>query len=81
MDGDIVSTALLLCLDEAVTNHDKKVAEAQQEVFQLLIEETWKVAMRSQHYLTVRCLDRPTESAWMGLYAFGDDRNVLNTTS
>ncbi|ETP21260.1 hypothetical protein F441_05159 [Phytophthora nicotianae CJ01A1] len=38
MDGDIVSTTLLLCLDEAVTNHDKEVAEAQQEVFQLLID-------------------------------------------
>ncbi|ETN19065.1 hypothetical protein PPTG_04480 [Phytophthora nicotianae INRA-310] len=48
----IVSTALMLCLDEVVINHDKEVAEAQHKDFQLLIDEVWKVAMRSQHYLT-----------------------------
>ncbi|ETP08888.1 hypothetical protein F441_15217 [Phytophthora nicotianae CJ01A1] len=81
MDGEIVSTALMLCLDKVAINHNKEVAEAQHKGFQLLIDEAWKVAMRSQHYLTIRCLDRPSESVWMALYAFGDDRNFLNTTS
>ncbi|ETL85853.1 hypothetical protein L917_14662 [Phytophthora nicotianae] len=52
MDGEIVSTALMLCLDKVAINHNKEVAEAQHKGFQLLIDEAWKVAMRSQHYLT-----------------------------
>ncbi|ETL35725.1 hypothetical protein L916_12180, partial [Phytophthora nicotianae] len=36
--------------------------------------------MRSQHYLTVECLDKPTESAWMALYLSGTNKNFLNAT-
>eukprot|EP00644_Phytophthora_capsici_P004857 jgi/Phyca11/97251/e_gw1.1.673.1 len=37
--------------------------------------------MRSRHYLTSQCLDKPNESAWMSLYMNGTDKNFLNATS
>ncbi|KUF84413.1 hypothetical protein AM588_10000690 [Phytophthora nicotianae] len=37
--------------------------------------------MRSRHYLTTKCLDPPSESAWMILYKYGNDVNFLNATS
>ncbi|ETM97900.1 hypothetical protein PPTG_19898 [Phytophthora nicotianae INRA-310] len=42
-----------------------------------MTKEVWWIAMRSQHYLTVSCLGKPTESAWMSLYM---SQNFLNAT-
>jgi hypothetical protein len=33
---------------------------------QLLLDEAWRTAMRSRHYLTAQCLDTPTDSAFDG---------------
>ncbi|KAG3230973.1 hypothetical protein PI124_g23931, partial [Phytophthora idaei] len=47
---------------------DEVLSEVRREVFQLLVEEAWKIAMRSRHYITTQCLDTPSDSAWMVLY-------------
>eukprot|EP00644_Phytophthora_capsici_P002890 jgi/Phyca11/129508/e_gw1.85.113.1 len=57
------------------------MADTREEIYQLMIKEEWRIAMRSQHYLTVNCLDKPTDSAWMSLYTSGNDINFLNATS
>ncbi|ETI37137.1 hypothetical protein F442_16676 [Phytophthora nicotianae P10297] len=79
-DGDDSAT-LLLCMSEAFANHEREVAKAHDKVCQLLISDAWKIAMRLQHYLILQCLDKPTESAWISLYLFGNDVNFLNATS
>ncbi|ETP52595.1 hypothetical protein F442_02416 [Phytophthora nicotianae P10297] len=78
-DGD--ESTLFLCMGEAFARHERDMSDARDAVFELLVEEVWKVAMRSQHYLTLQYLDKPCESAWMSLYMSGYDRNFLNTTS
>ncbi|ETI30232.1 hypothetical protein F443_22649 [Phytophthora nicotianae P1569] len=37
--------------------------------------------MRSRHFLTTKCLDAPSVSAWMIMYKYGNDVNFLNATS
>ncbi|KAG2773711.1 hypothetical protein Pcac1_g15366 [Phytophthora cactorum] len=54
---------VVLVLTEAFLNHDKVLSEVRREVFQLLVEEAWKIAMWSRHYITT-----PSDSAWMVLY-------------
>ncbi|ETI54813.1 hypothetical protein F443_02450 [Phytophthora nicotianae P1569] len=78
-DGD--ESTLFLCMGEAFARHERDMSDARDAVFELLVEEVRKVAMRSQHYLTLQYLDKPCESAWMSLYMSGYDRNFLNTTS
>ncbi|KAG3159655.1 hypothetical protein PI124_g8159 [Phytophthora idaei] len=75
-ESDVVSV-----LTEAFLNHGKLLSEVRREVFQLLVEEAWKIAMRSRHYITTQCLDSPTDSSWMVLYKYGNDVNFLNTTN
>ncbi|KAG1710257.1 hypothetical protein DVH05_017262 [Phytophthora capsici] len=79
-DGD-ETTTLLFCMGNAIAQHERDLSDARDAVFELLVEEAWKVAMRSQHYLKRQCLDKPSESAWMSLYTYGDDLNFLNATS
>eukprot|EP00644_Phytophthora_capsici_P007147 jgi/Phyca11/112749/e_gw1.22.618.1 len=79
-DGDDTTT-LLLCIGKVIAQDERDMSDARDAVFELLVEEAWKVAMRSQHYLTRQCLDKPSESAWMSLYMYGDDLNFLNATS
>ncbi|ETI43039.1 hypothetical protein F443_11933 [Phytophthora nicotianae P1569] len=82
MEGEEDTTmTLLLFMGEALAKYEKEVVDAREEVFQLIIKEEWRIAMRSQHYLTVSCLDKPNESAWMSLYTSGNDKNFLNATS
>ncbi|EEY52926.1 uncharacterized protein PITG_19627 [Phytophthora infestans T30-4] len=68
-------------LTEAFLNHGKALSEVRREVYQLLVEETWKTAMRSRHYITTQCLDTPSHSAWMVLYKHGNYVNFVNATS
>ncbi|ETO59191.1 hypothetical protein F444_22440 [Phytophthora nicotianae P1976] len=64
MEGEEDTTmTLLLFMGEALAKYEKEVVDAREEVFQLIIKEEWRIAMRSQHYLTVSCLDKPNESA------------------
>ncbi|KAF1790350.1 hypothetical protein GQ600_1244 [Phytophthora cactorum] len=35
----------------------------------------WRIAMRCRHYLTVQCMDSPSDSARMMLYRYGSDLN------
>ncbi|KAG3194097.1 hypothetical protein PC128_g9676 [Phytophthora cactorum] len=56
-ESDVVSV-----LTEAFLNHGKLLSEVRREMFQLLVEEAWKIAMRSRHYITTQCLDTPTDS-------------------
>ncbi|ETP40707.1 hypothetical protein F442_12028 [Phytophthora nicotianae P10297] len=46
-------------MGEALSKFEKEATDAQYEIFQLLLREVWRIAMRSQHYLTVQYLDKP----------------------
>ncbi|KAG2923852.1 hypothetical protein PC110_g15628 [Phytophthora cactorum] len=70
-----------LWVSEAYVKHEEDVCEARTELFEMLLQDEWGVAMHSQHYITVQCLDSPSDSAWMQLYERGNDLNFLNTTS
>ncbi|EGZ22640.1 hypothetical protein PHYSODRAFT_249619 [Phytophthora sojae] len=78
IDGD---DGVVLLLYEAYKAHTERVRDARRNVHQLLLEEEWRVAMRSRHYLTTQCLDAPCASGWMTLYEYGTDINFLNATS
>eukprot|EP00644_Phytophthora_capsici_P016515 jgi/Phyca11/124126/e_gw1.52.389.1 len=78
MEGEEDTTmTLLLCMGEALAKYEQEMVDTREEIYQLMIKEEWRIAMRSQHYLTVSCLDKPTESAWMSLYTSGNDINFL----
>ncbi|KAG1703439.1 hypothetical protein DVH05_007387 [Phytophthora capsici] len=82
MEGEEdTSMTLLLCMGEALEKYEQEMVDAREEIYQLMIKEEWRIVIRSQHYLTVSCLDKPTESAWMSLYTSGNDINFLNATS
>ncbi|KAG2775438.1 hypothetical protein PC116_g18860 [Phytophthora cactorum] len=70
-----------LWVSEAYVKHEEDVCEARTELFEMLLQDEWGIAMHSQHYITVQCLDSPSDSAWMQLYERGNDLNFLNTTS
>ncbi|ETN11224.1 hypothetical protein PPTG_10171 [Phytophthora nicotianae INRA-310] len=72
---------VMLLVGEAVQRHEQELKEARREVVAMLIEDAWRTAMRSRHYLTSQCLDTPSESAWMVLFEYGSDLNFLNATS
>jgi hypothetical protein len=55
--------ALLLLLADAVVEQGKGLWEVRRGVYALLVEEAWRTAMRSRHYLTAQYLDTPSESA------------------
>ncbi|POM81423.1 Hypothetical protein PHPALM_609 [Phytophthora palmivora] len=56
---------MLLLLAGVFVKQDKGLHETRREVFCLLVEEAWKVAMRSHHYLITQCMDTPCDSSWM----------------
>ncbi|ETN02259.1 hypothetical protein PPTG_16507 [Phytophthora nicotianae INRA-310] len=72
---------LLLVLSAEVLKQDEELADIRRAVFEVLLSKAWRIAMRSRHYLTTKCLDPPSESAWMILYKYGNDVNFLNATS
>ncbi|KAE8898765.1 hypothetical protein PF007_g9459 [Phytophthora fragariae] len=72
---------MMLVLTSAIEKQGRGVSEVGREVFHILINESWRIAMRSRHYLTAQCLDTPCDSAWMVLYKYGTDINFLNSTS
>ncbi|KAE8992634.1 hypothetical protein PF005_g18552 [Phytophthora fragariae] len=72
-------TMLLLC--KAYMQYNAKLHEARRDVHDALLEEAWRIAVRTRHYLTSQCLDTPCEAAWMTLYTCGHDHNFLNATS
>ncbi|KAG1709683.1 hypothetical protein DVH05_020337 [Phytophthora capsici] len=72
---------LLLVLSDALQQQDELLSDVGRAVFDMLVAEAWKIAMRSRHYLTTQCLDPPREFAWMILYRHGNDLNFLNATS
>jgi hypothetical protein len=74
-------TDLLLWLTEVFTKYENDLRAARREVHRLLLNEAWRIAMRSRHYLTADCLDTPCESAWMSVYLYGSDTSFLNVTS
>ncbi|KAG1701603.1 hypothetical protein DVH05_010905 [Phytophthora capsici] len=74
--GDLV---LVLCAE--FLKQDEELSDVRRAVFDVLMAEAWKIAMRSRHYLTAKCLDAPSVSAWMILYKYGNNVNFLNATS
>ncbi|EGZ27309.1 hypothetical protein PHYSODRAFT_390176, partial [Phytophthora sojae] len=52
---------------------EETLHEVRREVYDKLVEEAWRIAMRTRHYLTTQCLDTPCDSAWMMLYTRGSD--------
>ncbi|GMF18504.1 unnamed protein product [Phytophthora fragariaefolia] len=71
----------LLCLTEVYLRYESDLSKARAELHRLLLFESWRIAMRSRHYLSTECLDTPCESAWMSLYMNASDTNFLNATS
>ncbi|OWZ17918.1 hypothetical protein PHMEG_0008072 [Phytophthora megakarya] len=71
----------MLVLYGFFAEQSEKLCEVRRDVYEMLAEEEWRVAMRKRQYLTSQCLDLPFESAWMTLYNHGHDTNVLNATS
>ncbi|KAG2781717.1 hypothetical protein PC116_g24789 [Phytophthora cactorum] len=47
----------------------------------MLLLDAWRIAMCSQNYITVLCLDSPSDSAWTQLYERGSDLNFHNAMS
>ncbi|EEY54633.1 uncharacterized protein PITG_19820 [Phytophthora infestans T30-4] len=45
-------TEAMLVVAEAIDRERQELHEVRREVFGLLIEEAWRAAMRSRHYLT-----------------------------
>uniref|UniRef100_H3H7Z6 DDE Tnp4 domain-containing protein n=1 Tax=Phytophthora ramorum TaxID=164328 RepID=H3H7Z6_PHYRM len=78
---DNEDTDLLLWLLQGFMNYENDLSKVRREVHSLLLDEAWRIAMRSRHYLTADCLDTPCDSAWMLLYLYGSDKNFLNVTS
>ncbi|KAE9289094.1 hypothetical protein PR003_g25643 [Phytophthora rubi] len=72
---------MMLVLAGAIEKQGRGLSEVRREIFRMLVNEAWRIAMRSRHYLTVQCLDTPCDSAWMVLYKYGTDINFLNSTS
>jgi hypothetical protein len=79
--ADDEDTDLLLWLTEVSMKYERDLSKARRKVHGLLLNEAWRIAMRSRHYLTADCLDALCESAWMSLYAYGSDKSFLNVTS
>ncbi|KAE8970344.1 hypothetical protein PR003_g27914 [Phytophthora rubi] len=74
-------TDALVVVTDAFLKQGRELAKVRREVYRLLLEEAWRVAMRSRYYLTAQCLEAPCNSAWMLLYKFGSDINFINATS
>jgi hypothetical protein len=72
---------LLLLLADGAAEQATELLEVRRGIYTLLLEEAWRTAMRSRHYLTTQCLDTPNDSAWMVLYHHGSDLSFLNATS
>uniref|UniRef100_H3GWB5 DDE Tnp4 domain-containing protein n=1 Tax=Phytophthora ramorum TaxID=164328 RepID=H3GWB5_PHYRM len=72
---------MMLCLTEVLVRHNTELLKARVEVHKRLLQEGWRIAMRSRHYLTTECLDPPNASAWVSLYSSASDTNFLNATS
>ncbi|EGZ23267.1 hypothetical protein PHYSODRAFT_478806 [Phytophthora sojae] len=70
----------MLELASAFVEQEETLHEVRREVYDKLVEEAWRIAMRTRHYLTTQCLDKPCDSVWMMLYTRGSDIN-LNATS
>ncbi|KAE9127080.1 hypothetical protein PF010_g5032 [Phytophthora fragariae] len=71
----------MLVMTSAFVEQEEALHEVRREVYDKLVEEAWRIAMRTRHYLTTQCLDTPSDSAWIMLYTHGSDINVLNATS
>lgn len=76
---DDVDLTLVLCAE--VLKQEEELNDVRRVVFDVLMADAWRIAMRSRHYLTTKCLDAPSESAWMILYKYGNNVNFLNATS
>jgi hypothetical protein len=53
----------LLFLAHAVEEQATELAEVRRGIYTLLLEEAWRTAMRSRHYLTTQFLDTPNDGA------------------
>lgn len=71
---------MMLWLCEGFIGLEQEVRDARTGLYKVLLEDAWRIAMRSQHYLTVQCLDLPCDSAWMQLYEHGTDINFLRAS-
>ncbi|KAE8906450.1 hypothetical protein PF003_g10122 [Phytophthora fragariae] len=71
----------MLVMASTFVEHEEALHEVRREVYDKLVEEVWRIAMRTRHYLTTQCLDTPSDSAWMMLYTHVSDINFLNATS
>ncbi|EGZ08824.1 hypothetical protein PHYSODRAFT_525639 [Phytophthora sojae] len=71
----------MLVLASAFVEQGETLHEVRREVYDKLVDEAWRIAMPTRHYLTTQVLDTPWDSAWMLLYTRGSDINFLNATS
>ncbi|KAG3069386.1 hypothetical protein PI125_g23219 [Phytophthora idaei] len=59
---------VLLVMTDTFLQQGKELREVRREVYDSLVDEAWRIAMRCRHYLTVQCMDSPSDSARMMLY-------------
>ncbi|KAE8915691.1 hypothetical protein PF003_g126 [Phytophthora fragariae] len=71
----------MLVMASAFVEQEEALQEVRREVYDKLVEEAWRIAMRTRHYLTTQCLDTPSDYAWMMLYTHGSDINFITATS
>ncbi|KAE9022622.1 hypothetical protein PF004_g4448 [Phytophthora fragariae] len=71
----------MLVMASAFVEQEEALHEVRREVYDKLVEEAWRIAMRTRHYLTTQCLDTPSDYAWMMLYTHGSDINFITATS
>ncbi|KAE8911794.1 hypothetical protein PF005_g5597 [Phytophthora fragariae] len=58
-----MDTVALLVVTDAFLKQGRELAKARREVYHLLPEAAWRVAIRSRHYLTAQCLEASCNSA------------------
>ncbi|KAE9025087.1 hypothetical protein PR002_g11278 [Phytophthora rubi] len=79
MEGE--DTDVLVLMTDAFLKQERALSDVRRDIYSMLVEEAWRVAIRSRHYLTAQYLEAPCNSAWMLQYKSGSNVNFLNTTS
>ncbi|KAE8880026.1 hypothetical protein PF005_g4878 [Phytophthora fragariae] len=66
MEGE--DTDVLVLMTDAFLKQERALSDVRRDIYSMLVEEAWRVAIRSRHYLTAQYLEAPCNSAWMLQY-------------
>ncbi|KAE9327043.1 hypothetical protein PR003_g16104 [Phytophthora rubi] len=70
MEGE--DTDVLVLMTDAFLKQERALSDVRRDIYSMLVEEAWRVAIRSRHYLTAQYLEAPCNSAWMLQYKSAD---------